>query len=136
MCFLCLCAYSHLSDQKLSFALLRQSTFPMFLMGTFMSNNLHSPQIIALSEPEIFTTKNQVDLYSLLLSSRFYHNKQTCTHIMTYTHTQWVHSINVKYCTVYEFISFYLVNSNFQQYQKLLHSKKHTWNKLISTNSL
>jgi hypothetical protein len=54
----------------------------------------------------------------------------------THTSTQLVYWVNVKYHRVSEFISFYLLNSNFQQYQKLLYTKKHSSNKFTSTNFL
>jgi hypothetical protein len=41
-------------------------------------------------------------------------------------HTQCVYSMNDKYCILSEFISLYLLNSNFQKYQKLLHTNKHS----------
>jgi hypothetical protein len=79
-----------------------------------------------------------VDSYSLSLSFWFYHNRQTQTRTHTHTETEmeWIYSKNVKYYMVSEFISLYVLNSNFQQYQKLLNTKKHLRNSLISTNIL
>jgi hypothetical protein len=53
-------------------------------------------------------------------------SKYAKTHTYMHIHTQCVYSMNDKYCILSEFISLYLLNSNFQKYQKLLHTNKHS----------
>jgi hypothetical protein len=114
VCLLCLCAYSHLPDQKLSFALLRQSPFTCFQWELSFLTIVNNHRLLSWVSMKFSPPRNSGFLFTafvfLILSQ--YTNMHTHNDI----HTQWVHSINVKYCTVFEFSNFYLVNSNFQQY--------------------
>jgi hypothetical protein len=49
-----------------------------------------------------------------------------------YTHTSGYIQVSAKYYVVRVFSILYLLNSNFEQYQKLLNTTKHSWIKLMS----
>jgi hypothetical protein len=58
------------------------------------------------------------------------------TQIALYSHGSWAYSMNAEYFLLWEFITFALWNTHFEQYLKLLISRKHSRHAFFGTDYL